>query len=293
MRVRAASRGSALALWQVQHVADLLAPFGVDVDVVVVSTTGDRDQSIPIHAMGGKGVFVKEVQAAVLDGRADMAVHSMKDLPSGTLDGLVLAAVPERGDPRDALIGSRLADLPPGATVATGSIRRRAQLAALRPDLHFEELRGNIATRLEKAAGYSAIIMAAAALERLGETPSIVDVLDSETMLPQVGQGALAIECRAGDSVLHESIACIEHPVSRRVTDAERSFLAELGGDCDLPAGAFAVMAGSEVRLRSLIAASDGSVVLRDDRYGSAGDDLGRGAARSLLDAGGRHLLGR
>ena len=293
MRIRAATRGSALALWQTRHVASLLAPSGIEIEEVVVSTSGDRRQDIPIHEMGGKGVFVKEVQAAVLDGRADIAVHSMKDLPSGTPDGLVLGAVPARADARDVLIGARLADLAEGAVVASGSVRRRAQLAALRPDLRFEELRGNIATRLDKAASFDAIVMAAAALDRLGEAPEVVDRLPVETMLPQVGQGALAIECRVDDEVTRTALAGIEDAEARILTDAERAFLAELGGDCDLPAGAHAIREGGEIRLRSLLAAPDGSTVLHDDRAGADPEPLGRGAARALLDNGGLALLGR
>ena len=293
MRIRAATRGSALALWQTRHVAALLAPAGVEVDEVVVSTSGDRRQDVPIHEMGGKGVFVKEVQAAVLDGRADIAVHSMKDLPSGTPDGLVLGAVPARADARDVLIGCMLDDLPGGATVGSGSIRRRAQLAARRPDLRFEELRGNIATRLEKAASFDAIVMAAAALDRLGERPSVVDRLPVETMLPQVGQGALAIECRADDQAARDALAGIEDAEARLLTDAERAFLAELGGDCDLPAGAHAVRDGEDLWLRSMLAAPDGTTVLADDRRGVDPESLGHGAARTLLDNGGLALLGR
>ena len=293
MRIRAATRGSALALRQTRHVASLLAPSGIEIEEVGVSTSGDRRQDIPIHEMGGKGVFVKEVQAAVLDGRADIAVHSMKDLPSGTPDGLVLGAVPARADARDVLIGARLADLAEGAVVASGSVRRRAQLAALRPDLRFEELRGNIATRLDKAASFDAIVMAAAALDRLGEAPEVVDRLPVETMLPQVGQGALAIECRVDDEVTRTALAGIEDAEARILTDAERAFLAELGGDCDLPAGAHAIREGGEIRLRSLLAAPDGSTVLHDDRAGADPEPLGRGAARTLLDSGGLALLGR
>ena len=292
--IRAATRGSALALWQTRYVAGLLAPTGATIDAVVVSTTGDERLDVPIHAMGGKGIFVKEVQAAVLDGRADIAVHSMKDLPSEGPDGLVIAAVPVRADPRDVLVGCRLDDLPMGGTVATGSIRRRAQLASLRPDLRFEELRGNIATRLDKASNFDAIVMAAAALDRLGLTPDVVDALEPDVMVPQVGQGALAIECRADDDGLRALLTKIEDDETRWLTDAERAFLSELGGDCDLPAGAFATAeGGGRLRLRSLLAAEDGTTVLRDDRVGSQPDVMGRDAARLLLDSGGRALLGR
>src|SRR3954468_21229693 len=183
-RLRAATRGSALARWQTDHVAGLL---GDDVDVVVVETTGDRRTDVAIHEMGGQGVFVKEVQAAVLDGRADIAVHSAKDLPSVPVDGLTIAAIPQRGDPRDALVGSTLRDLAPGATVATGSVRRRVQLADLRTDLTFDGLRGNIDTRLAKASQYGAVVMAFAALQRLGFEARATEVLAPSVMVPQVG----------------------------------------------------------------------------------------------------------
>jgi hydroxymethylbilane synthase len=245
--------------------------------------------------MGGKGVFVKEVQAAVLEGRADMAVHSAKDLPSQTFDGLALAAVPERGDPRDALVGCALSDLPPGARVATGSVRRRAQLADLRPDLTFEGLRGNIPTRLARAANFDAIVVAAVALERLHVTDHIADILATSVMLPQVAQGALAVECRSDDRETRAALTAIEHPDSRRAVDAERAFLAELGGDCDLPAGAYATTGarpGAGLCLEGLLASLDGRIILRHREEGAEPEALGRAVARHLLDqAGGQALL--
>jgi hydroxymethylbilane synthase len=294
-RLRVATRGSALARWQADHVASLL---DVDVDVVVVETTGDQRRDVPISALGGRGVFVKEVQAAVLDGRADLAVHSAKDLPSSPElqpDGLVIAAVPPRGDPRDALVGSTLADVPSGGRVATGSVRRRAQLAWLRPDLSFPDLRGNIDTRLAKAADHDAIVMALAALQRLGLEDRVSEVLEPEVMVPQVSQGALAIECRADDGEARERLAAIEDWASRVAVDAERGFLAELGGGCDLPVGALATVEGSMVSLVGLIATLDGRSVLRHTMSGSADDavSVGAGVAAYLLDnAGGRMLLG-
>lgn len=293
MRLRAATRGSALARWQTDHVASLLRSVDPDVVVepVVVDTFADRRQDVPIHAMGGKGVFVKEVQAAVLDGRADLAVHSAKDLPSVTAPGLVIAGVPERADPRDALVGARLDELPPGAHVATGSIRRQAQLAHRRPDLELSGLRGNIQTRLEKAAGFDAIVMAVAALERLDLADRIADVLEPDVMLPQVGQGALAVECRADDAELVELLGRITHEPTRRVLDAERAFLAELGGDCDLPAGAHAVIVGDHVRIDALVASADGRVLLRETFEGGDGVALGHAVARRLLERGGADLL--
>lgn len=288
MALRAATRGSALARWQTDHVAGLLAAAGSvagPVEAVVVSTVGDRRPEAPVGSMGGKGVFAAEVQAAVLDGRADIAVHSAKDLPARTPDGLALAAVPARADPRDALVGCALADLAPSARVATGSPRRRAQLAWLRPDLVFCELRGNIETRLAKAAGFDAVVMAAAALDRLGLAPAVVDVLDPSVMLPQAGQGALAVECRAGDAAVLEALSAIEHRASRLAVDAERAFLAELGGDCTVPAGAFAV-AGADglIDLTGLVASPDGRRVARERRSGADPAELGQSVARLLLE---------
>ncbi len=283
--MRIATRGSALARWQAEHVAALLAR---PCELVVVDTTADRRLDVPIYEMGGMGVFVMVVQAAVLDGRADLAVHSAKDLPSVDVDGLVLAAVPESGDPRDALVGSTLDGLGPGAVVATGSVRRRAQLAWLRPDLTFAGLRGNMATRLEKAAGFDAVVVAAVALERLGWSDRIAEVLEPATMLPQVGQGALAVECRADDEATREALAAVEHAPSRRAVDAERAFLAQLGGDCDLPAGAHATIAGDgSITVEGLLASLDGHAVLRH-----RGPD-GAAVARWLLANGGEAMLDR
>jgi hydroxymethylbilane synthase len=290
--LRAATRGSDLARWQTQHVGGLLAANGGGVHEVIVSTLGDRDKSTPLHAIGGKGVFVKEVQAAVLDGRADIAVHSGKDLPAETPDGLVLVAVPPRADARDALVGCRFDDLPHGAHVATGSVRRRAQLAWQRPDLRFSELRGNVPTRLEKAADYDAIVVAAAALDRLGLTAPVVDRLDPSVMLPQVAQGALAVECRADDQASIEMLRTIDDAHTRRTVDAERAFLSELGGDCDLPAGAHAVLVGDEIEIVGMLASLDGRVLIRERRRGDDPEALGRAVARHLLDdAGGTALL--
>ena len=239
-----------------------------EVELVVVSTSGDRDADRPIWQIGGKGAFVAEVQAAVLDGRADIAVHSAKDLPALTPDGLVIAAVPERADPRDALVGSTLEDLGPGAVVATGSVRRRAQLAWHRPDLTFAELRGNVDTRLRKAEQFDAAVVAAAALDRLGRADTIAERLDPSIVLPQVAQGALAVECRADDDELAARLSRIEHGPSRQAVDAERAFLEALGGDCDLPAGAYATVADGEVAVTGVLASLDGHVLMRDEERG-------------------------
>jgi len=294
VRIRAATRGSPLARWQTDRLVRLLAAARpeVTVEVLVVETTGDLDRITPLEQMGGRGVFVKEVQAAVLDGRADIAVHSAKDLPALTPEGLVLACIPERADARDVLVGCRWADLPEGATVATGSIRRRAHLAHLRPDLVFAGLRGNIGTRLEKAAGFDAVVMAAAALDRLGIRPDVVDRLDPSILLPQVGQGAMAVECRTADDGVHEILAAVEDAVARRTVDTERAFLAELGAGCDLPIAAHAVLEGDEVCLTGAISSPDGAVLLREARRSVDGPTLGRTLARHLLDErGGAALL--
>ena len=302
--LRLATRGSALALWQADHVTALLMAvaqrqgLSLEVQKVIVETMADQRLDIPIDAMGGKGVFVKEIQAAVLDGRADLAVHSGKDLPALTPEELVIAAIPERGDVRDVLVGSTIDGLPQGGHVATGSIRRKAQLASLRPDLVFSGLRGNIATRLEKAVGFDAIVMAAAAIERLGISLNdrVVQILEPSEMLPQVAQGALVIECRSEDTSTRSLLAELDHRPSRLCVDAERAFLAELGGDCDLPVGAFAVLDGDDIVIEALIAAPDGSKILRDTRRcgTSDGERTGRALARFLLDdAGGSALLDR
>jgi hydroxymethylbilane synthase len=307
--IRLATRGSPLALWQAQRVAGLLERSGVPSTLVVVDTDGDRRLDVPLDRLGGQGIFVKEVQAAVVRGDADAAVHSAKDLPASTeleVPGLVLAAFPERADPRDVLVGDHLDTLPTGSTVATGSARRRAQLANLRPDLTFTGLRGNLATRLAAVGRESvaAVVVANAALDRLGWSPPAgvrIEILDPGTMLPQVGQGALAVECRDGDEAVGRALAAIDDPATRRLVTAERSYLAELGGGCTLPVGAYARWAGATpagnpphtglIELTGMLASADGVVVLRHAEVGDGPADLGRSVARYLLDgAGGRRL---
>jgi len=289
--LRIATRGSALARWQAERVAALLRE---DVELVLVTTTGDRDQRADLHAIGGTGVFAKEVQQAVLEGRADLAVHSAKDLPSTTPDGLDLVAIPERGDPRDALVGARLDDIPSGGRIATGSVRRRAQLAAARPDLVFAPLRGNIETRLRKQVdeGHDAIVVAVAALDRLGLHAEATEVLEPGVVLPQAAQGALAVECRAGDDHTRARIVEIDDRDAHRAVLAERAYLAELGGGCTLPCGALAAIDGNEVVLDALLAAPDGHIVLRTRVAGSDPAEVGTAAARDVLDGkGGRGML--
>ncbi len=296
MLVRIATRASAQAVAQTTWVAERLRALhpGLETELVPTETQGDIDKVTPIWELGGKGVFAKEVQLAVLSGRADVAVHSGKDLPSLTPDGLTIGAVPARRDPRDALVGVRLAELPPGARVATGSIRRRTQLAWLRPDLTFSGLRGNIHTRLEKAAGFDAIVVAAAALAWLDLTDRAAEILDPDVMLPQVAQGSLAVECRADDEEVRNVLQALEDPLSRRCFDAERAFLATLGGDCNLPAAAYATAAADGcVRVRGSVGSLDGHVLLRDERCSNNACATGRQVAEHLLDQGGNALLGR
>jgi hydroxymethylbilane synthase len=266
----------------------------LEVELVLVQTTGDVRTDVPLHAIGGQGVFVKEVQHAVLDGRADLAVHSAKDLPSIQADGLVLACVPERADARDALVGAPLAALAPGATVATGSVRRQAQLAHHRPDLQFVDLRGNVPTRLEKVPPGGAVVVAVAGVERLGLAHRIAEVLDPAIVLPQVGQGALAVECRAGDEAALAQLARLEHEPSRRAVDAERAFLTAIGGGCDLPVGAYATVAGNgrDLHLTGVLATVDGARLVRHEADGADAVALGEAVAAAVL-ADGQDLLDR
>jgi len=278
--------------------------------LVVVETAGDRKLDVPLDRIGGQGVFVKEVQAAVVAGEADAAVHSAKDLPASAelhVPGLMLAAVPERADARDVLVGGRLRSLPTGSTVATGSARRRVQLANLRPDLAFTGLRGNLATRLATAGTgeVAAVVVAKAAIDRLGWTAPAgleTEVLEPGLMLPQVGQGALAVECREDDADSRRALSAIDDPAGHVLVGSERAFLAELGGGCTLPVGAHAEWVdagpsrgggagGSTIRLTGMLASADGVVVLRHQSTGDRPDELGRAVARYLLDgAGGRDL---
>jgi hydroxymethylbilane synthase len=295
---RLATRGSPLALLQAASVADLLGGSvpGIEVELVVLQTSGDQRADLPLDRIGGQGVFVKEIQRAVLDGRADAAVHSAKDLPSTGPHGLTIAAVPLRADPRDALVGHRLDALPTAAVVATGSARRRAQLVNIRPDLVFTTLRGNMEARVRRGEDGSvgAVIVAVAAMERLGWFDRVTEVLPVTVMLPQVGQGALALECRSDDRGALAALGTIDHRASRRAVEAERAFLAAVGGSCTLPIGAWAVAADDRVhggdgvlRLRAVLGSADGRVVVRADRFGDDPAGLGGLVATDILDGAG------
>lgn len=293
--LRLATRSSPLALRQAELVAAALAAAGEETELVPLVSSGDRQLSVPIDELAGRGVFTTEIEQAVLEGRADVAVHSAKDLPSSEPPpGLVLAAVPPRADPRDALVGARLVDLRPGAVVATGSVRRRAQLAAVRPDLAFRGLRGNIATRLDRLPPGGAVVVAAAALERLGLSARAAEVLPTSVLLPQVGQGALALRCRESDVTTRQRLAAIDDAVSHRCLRAERAFLARLGGGCDAPVGAYARCAGANapVALEGLLASRDGHLLLRRRAEGDDPEALGAALADALVAHDGAILTG-
>jgi hydroxymethylbilane synthase len=262
MTLRIATRGSAQAMTQSQAVADSLRALGVDAELVAVSTLGDRTQrnNTPLHAIGGQGVFVKEIQQAVLDGHADLAVHSAKDLPSAPSPGLTIAAFTQRRAAADALVGRRLDELAHGATVATGSVRRRAQLRRARPDLVFAELRGNINSRLEKIPREGSIVMALAALEVLDITEHVAEVLDPTTFVPAVGQGCVAVECADTATATIELLTGLDHAPTRQALTIERAYLAELGSGCSLPVGAHSDGAA----LRVFLAADDASRVFSE-----------------------------
>ena len=278
--LRIATRGSRQALAQANAVAEQIrAATGRDIDLVLIETTGDVRSDVPLHSIGGQGVFVKEVQNAVLDGRADLAAHSAKDMQSAPTPGLVIAAFCARRDPSDALIGSTLTDLAPGATVATGSVRRRAQLARVRPDLQFVELRGNIDTRLGKIPEGGAIVMAVAALQILDMTDRITEVLDPVEFVPAVGQGCVALECRSDDTDTIGALQQVDDGDARSAVEVERAFLAELGSGCSLPVAAHV----SNGILRTFLADVDSGLSISDEieLTGHNDDVLAAEAARS------------
>jgi len=297
-RLRLATRGSQLALsqsgWVARRVEEKL---GVAVELVTVRTSGDRLADVSLAKIGGKGLFVKEIEEALLDGRADLAVHSAKDLPARIAEGLVLAAFPERADPRDALVtrepGLRLLGLPNGARVGTGSARRRAQLLALRPDFEVVALRGNVTTRLERLAErrFDAVLLACAGLDRLDLGARIHERVSASLMLPAVGQGVLAIEARGGEA-LASDLAALSDPPSARAIAAERAFLARLEGDCNVPLAAFAEPAqDGGLRLRGMVVSANGARVARAEASGANPEQLGTDVAEAVLAKGGDEIL--
>ena len=300
--LRIATRKSQLALWQAEHTAALLrqAHPGLDVRLVPMSTQGDRVQDRTLAAIGGKGLFIKELEVALEERRADVAVHSMKDVPGELTAGLVIAALLERADARDALVaasGAPLEDLPQGARVGTSSLRRRAQLLATRPDFAIVDLRGNVDTRLRRldAGGLDAIVLACAGLIRLGQESRITARLDPKVCLPAVGQGVIGIECRTDDSRVRSLLGVLEHPPTRIVLEAERAFARRLGGSCQSPIAAHAQLGAGRLSIEGLVAEPDGSRLLRDSMTGGLDDpaSLGLELAERVLRAGAGSLLER
>jgi hydroxymethylbilane synthase len=294
MKIRIGSRGSALALWQAEHVRGRLMALGHGVSITVITTTGDRVLDRRLESVGGKGAFLKEIEEAMLAGEIDLAVHSLKDVPTALPEGLRLCAYLERADPRDAFIsreGHTLAKLPAGSRVGTTSLRRQAQLRAWRPDLVLLDLRGNVDTRLRKLqeGEFDAILLAMAGLTRLGRESEVTEAISPGVILPAPGQGAIALECRESD--VAAAVAPLNHPATQRCVTAERTFLAALGGGCNVPLGAYAEEVGAELRLRTLVARADGSAALTGEALGLEPMALGEAVARDLLARGAGELL--
>ena len=298
--LKIATRKSPLALWQANFVKDRLEALHPDlqVELVPMSTQGDKILDTPLAKVGGKGLFVKELETAMLEGRADIAVHSMKDVPVEFPDGLGLHTICEREDPRDAFVSNhfnQIGELPQGAVVGTSSLRRQCQLRAARPDLVIRDLRGNVNTRLAKldAGDYDAIILAAAGLKRLEMAHRIAAFIEPEQSLPANGQGAVGIECRLDDHELHALLAPLEHPETRIRVLTERAMNRALQGGCQVPIGAYALVQGEEVWLRGLVGSPDGARVIRDEIRGplAEGEALGHTLAQRLLAAGADVIL--
>jgi hydroxymethylbilane synthase len=282
-------------LWQARWIQARLQEFGVESRLEIIHTTGDKITDVALSKVGTKGLFTKEIEEALLSGAIDLAVHSLKDMPTELPEGLTLAAIPEREDPRDALIGRSLNALCQGARVGTSSLRRAAQLRAMRPDLEIESIRGNLDTRLRKLdeGQYDAIVLASAGLRRLGWENRITELLDPTVMCPAVGQGALAVETRADSGVAEEIAKRLEHRDTRIAVTAERAVLAALGGGCQVPIGAYATVDSSSVNISAIIVAPDGTQVIRKKASGPTADAaaLGRALGDELLSAGGRQIL--
>lgn len=300
MKLRIATRGSPLALWQARHVAGRLADFaGPDsVELILIETMGDQVRDRPLAQIGGDGLFTKEIQRALLDGRADVAVHSLKDLPTEPTAGIVLAAVPARGPTRDAFISRRhcrFDALPAGAVIATGSLRRQAQIRWRRPDLHLTGIRGNVETRLKKLdeGSLDGIILAQAGLERLELAHAITELLDQTWMLPAVGQGALGLECRADDPATFAILNGLNDPSTMATVQAERAFLRTLGGGCSMPVGAVTQIEHGRILVRGVLLDPTGSQRLEASLEGTVeeSESLGNQLAKILLERGGETIL--
>jgi len=300
LKIRIATRKSELALWQAQHVADRLASLaGVSsVELVPLSTRGDEILDKSLQKIGGKGLFIKELEAAMQSGQADIAVHSMKDVPARMPEGFYIAAVLERANPSDAFLsrdGVAFVDLPPGATIGSSSLRRQAQLKAWRSDIEVRSLRGNVNTRLRKLADgeYDAIILASAGLERLGLEANITSEFSPDRMLPAAAQGVIGIECLANRRELRETLSLLEDPISKFTTTAERAVAATLDANCQSPVASYAIVSDSELTIDALVASPDGSSIIRQRVTGEVGDAaaLGTQVANDLLQLGAGALL--
>ncbi|MEO8126747.1 MAG: hydroxymethylbilane synthase [Bryobacteraceae bacterium] len=289
------SRGSKLALWQANHVKAALEALGEECRIEIIKTTGDMITHVPMKEVGSKGIFTKEIEEALLDGRIDLAVHSLKDMPTQLPQGLEITSTPERQDARDVLIGRKLAELPAGARVGTGSLRRIAQLRAMRPDLLVEGIRGNVDTRIRKLdeGEYHAIVLAAAGLKRLGLANRIDEFLPVESMCPAVGQGALAIETRLDDGPGMQASRKLDHADTRAAITAERAVLAKLGGGCEVPIGAYGSVADHSLHLRAIVISPDGQRIVRQEVEGPSSQafEIGSSMAEKLLSAGAGAIL--
>jgi hydroxymethylbilane synthase len=288
------SRGSQLALWQARHISSCLQKLGVETRLEIIKTTGDKITDVPLAQVGGKGLFTKEIEEALLAGSIDLAVHSLKDMPTGLPVGLTLAAIPEREDPRDAFIGKPLAELGAGSKVGTSSLRRAAQLHALGRGLVTENLRGNVDTRLRKLdeGDYDAIVLAAAGLRRLGWADRIRELIDPDVMCPAAGQGALAIETRDDGGVAQQVTGGLNHAATNAAVTAERSLLATLEGGCEVPIGAYAHFEGRVLHLTAIVASPDGTRMMREKASGCEPVTLGRELGERMLASGAREILG-
>jgi hydroxymethylbilane synthase len=289
------SRGSQLALWQAHWIQARLESLGEQCRIEIIKTTGDKITDVALSQVGTKGLFTKEIEEALLAGGIDVAVHSLKDMPTDMPAGLTLAAIPEREDPRDALIGRALEELGAGARVGTGSLRRSAQLRARRPDLQIEDIRGNLDTRLRKLdeGRYDAIVLAAAGLRRLGWEHRITEIFNPSVMCPAVGQGALAVQTRDDGGAVFQIAQRLEHADTRAAITAERAVLASLGGGCQAPMGSYAYVDGDTLHVVAIIIWPDGRDFIRKAKHGPVADaeTLGHALAQQLLEAGGKQIL--
>ncbi len=299
-RIVIGTRSSKLALWQADYVADCLQKEypGLRVEKKLMTTKGDKILDAPLAKIGGKGLFTKELEMAMLAGEIDLAVHSLKDMPTEVPEGLVISAVTKRLDAGDALVSGKfqsLRELPLGAKVGTSSLRRKAQLLHVRPDLEIRDLRGNVNTRLKKLEeeDFDAIVLAVAGLKRLGFAHRITEILPKDILLPAVGQGALAIEAREDDGSVREMIAFLNDEGTVNCARAERAFLAKVEGGCQVPVGVYATANGEELCVEAVIASLDGKRLYRDAMHGSCKDakEIGTALAEKLLEAGGREIL--